>query len=88
MLVIEDPEAIRLLASFMKSEILRLLSERPMTETQLSRELGPTKAAVGYHLRPLREASLIQELASSQDSCLSGIGLQLSHQMLQRKPLV
>jgi DNA-binding transcriptional ArsR family regulator len=87
-LLTKDPDAIRLMASFMKSEILRLLSERPMTETQLPRELGPTKAAVGYHLRPLREAGLIEELASSSDSCLSGIGLQLSHQMLQRKPLV
>jgi len=36
-----------------------------MTETQLSRELGLAKVAVGYHLRPLREADLIEELVSS-----------------------
>ena len=65
MLVIKDPQVIRLLASFMKSEILLFLSERPMTETQLSRELGLTKVAVGYHLRPLREAGFIEELVSS-----------------------
>lgn len=59
-LIIEDPETIRLLASFNKSRILRLLSERPMTETQLSKVLGLTKAAVGYHLHPLRDAGLIE----------------------------
>jgi DNA-binding transcriptional ArsR family regulator len=41
-------------------EIIRLLSKRPMTETQLSGELGLTKAAVGYHLHLLLDAGLIQ----------------------------
>jgi len=59
-LVIEDPEVIRLVSSFIKSEILRLLSKKPMTETQLSKVLELTKAAVGYHLRPLRDAGLIK----------------------------
>ena len=58
-IIIKDPKTIRLLADFTRSEILRLLSERPMTETQLSEELGLTKAAVGYHLRQLRDAALI-----------------------------
>jgi len=57
--IIRDPKTIRLLADFTRSEILRLLNERPMTETQLSEELGLTKAAVGYHLRQLRDAALI-----------------------------
>lgn len=59
-LILEDPEAIHLLGDFTRSEILRLLSDRPMTETQLSEELGLTKAAVGYHLRLLRDAGLIE----------------------------
>ncbi len=59
-LIIEDPEVIRLLSSFVKSEILRLLSKKPMTETQLSKVLELTKAAVGYHLRPLRDVGLIR----------------------------
>ena len=59
-LIIKDPEVIRLLASFNKSKILRLLGKRPMTETQLSKVLGVTKAAVGYHLHPLRDAGLIE----------------------------
>ena len=58
--VIVKPEVIRLLASSVKSEILRLLSEKPMTETQLSKVLELTKATVGYHLRPLRDTGLIK----------------------------
>lgn len=57
--IIRDPEKIRLLADFTRAEILRLLSKQPMTETQLSRELGLTKAAIGYHLRLLMDAELI-----------------------------
>ena len=53
------PEGIRLLADFTRTEILRLLSKYPMTETQLSEQLGITRAAVGYHLHLLMDARLI-----------------------------
>lgn len=56
----DDPDKIRLLADLTRAEILRLLSDSPMTETQLSKRLGLTKAAVGYHLRLLTEARLIR----------------------------
>ena len=58
--IVEDPQIIRLLSSFIKSEIVRLLSKNAMTETQLSKVLELTKAAVGYHLRPLKNAGLIK----------------------------
>ena len=48
-----------MLADFTRTEILRLLSKYPMTETQLSEQLGITKAAVGYHLHLLMDAELI-----------------------------
>lgn len=48
-----------MLADFTRTEILRLLSKYPMTETQLSQHLGLTKGAVGYHLHLLRDAGLI-----------------------------
>jgi DNA-binding transcriptional ArsR family regulator len=48
-----------LLADFTRTEILRLLSKYTMTETQLSEQLGLTKAAVGYHLHLLMDAGLI-----------------------------
>ena len=59
-LIIKDPEVIHLLSSFIKSEILRLLGMRPMTETQLSKVLRLTKAAVGYHLHSMKDVGLIQ----------------------------
>ena len=57
--IIDDPDSIRLLADFTRSEILRLLSKYPMTETHLSKQLGLTRAAVGYHLHILMDAGLI-----------------------------
>ena len=56
---VDEPTKISLLADFTRTEILRLLSRNSMTETQLSRNLGMTKAAVGYHLHLLLEAELI-----------------------------
>jgi DNA-binding transcriptional ArsR family regulator len=57
--IVDDPESIRLLADFTKTEILRLLSRYPMTATQLAEQLGLTRAAVGYHLHLLMKARLI-----------------------------
>jgi len=57
--IVEDPDKIRLLADFTRAEILQLLCEHPMTEAQLSDELGLTRAAVGYHLNLLMKAQLI-----------------------------
>lgn len=58
--IVDDPEKIRLLADFTRVEVLRLLSKNSMTETQLSKQLGLTKAAVGYHLHLLMDTGLIQ----------------------------
>ena len=58
--IADDPESISLLADFTRPEILRLLSKTPLTETQLSDQLGMTKAAVGYHLHLLMNSELIQ----------------------------
>jgi DNA-binding transcriptional ArsR family regulator len=57
--IVDDPETIRLFADFTHSKMLQLLSEHPMTEAQLSAELGITRAAIGYHLNPLKKAGLI-----------------------------
>jgi len=57
--IVENPDKIRRLADFTRAEILQLLGEHPMTETQLSRELGLTRAAVGYHLNLLKKDELI-----------------------------
>ena len=57
--IVDNPHTISLLADFTRAEILRLLSKYPMTETQLSQQLGFTRAAVGYHLHLLMDAGLI-----------------------------
>jgi len=58
--ILNDPEKIRLIADLQRSEILRLLDERPMTETRLSELLNLTPASIGYHLNLLMEAGLIK----------------------------
>ena len=58
--IVENQEAIQLLADFTRAEVIRLLSRRSMTGKQLSDELGLTKAAVGYHLHRLLDAELIE----------------------------
>ena len=59
-IIVKDPNTIHLLSNFIKSEIIRLLNKKPMTETQLSKALDLTKAAIGYHLQPLKKAGLIK----------------------------
>lgn len=56
---VSDPNEIRLIANFIHREILQLLSEQPMTQTELAKSLSLTKPALGYHLRQLFEAKLI-----------------------------
>lgn len=50
---------IQILANFIRREILQLLSEHPMTQTELSKTLKLTKSAIGYHLKKLMQANLI-----------------------------
>ena len=54
-----NSKEIQLLAKFKHREILQLLSEHPMTQTELSKSLGLTKSAIGYHLKQLTQAKLI-----------------------------
>jgi predicted transcriptional regulator len=56
---VNNPAEIKILANFRHQEILQLLTERPMTETQLSHVLGLTKSAIGYHLKKMQQANLI-----------------------------
>lgn len=54
-----NTEEIQVLANFVHGEILQLLSERPMTQTELSKILGLTKSAIGYRLKQLTQVNLI-----------------------------
>ena len=57
--LVNNSKEIQLLAKFKHREILQLLSEHPMTQTELSKSLGLTKSAIGYHLKQLMQANLI-----------------------------
>jgi len=58
-MVVDDPEKIEILNEPTRKQILRLLSDREMTLTQIARELGLSKRTVWYHLRVLLDRDLI-----------------------------
>jgi DNA-binding transcriptional ArsR family regulator len=58
--VIRDPKKARVLVDPMRREVVRLLSERPMTENGLAEALGLSDPSVGHHLKILRRSGLIR----------------------------
>ena len=58
-MLVDDPEKIEVLNEPTRKRILRLLSDREMTLTQIARELGLSKRSVWYHLRVLLDRDLI-----------------------------
>ncbi len=58
--IIDNVETVRLLADPIRREILRYLSEYPMTETQLAARLNLAKSSICHHLQMLAEADLIR----------------------------
>lgn len=57
--IADDSKEIQILANFIHQEILQLLSEHPMTQTELAQTLKLTKSAIRYHLNQLVQANLI-----------------------------
>jgi len=58
--IIETLEKAEVLVDPMRREIVRLLAERAMTESELADVLGLSDPSVGYHLVLLRKAGLIR----------------------------
>jgi DNA-binding transcriptional ArsR family regulator len=54
------PDQAGLLAEPTRSEIIRLLAERPATTTQLAKTLSRPRGSIGYHLKALEGAGLIR----------------------------
>ena len=52
-MIVDDPERIEILSEPTRKQILRLLSDREMTLTQIAKELGLSKRSVWYHLQVL-----------------------------------
>jgi len=58
-MIVDDPERIEILSEPTRKQILRLLSDREMTLTQIAKELGLSKRSVWYHLQVLLNKDLI-----------------------------
>jgi len=58
-MLVDDPEKIEILNEPTRKQILRLLSDKDMTLTQIAKELGISKRSVWYHLRVLLNRDLI-----------------------------
>lgn len=57
--VIRDPETIKLLADLVRRQLLRHLSKRPMTQTELAKATHLSEPSVSHHLQILLEAGLV-----------------------------
>jgi DNA-binding transcriptional ArsR family regulator len=56
----DDPRYVRALAHPLRIRILAMLEERPASPVQLAPRLESTLGRVGYHVRVLRDAGLIE----------------------------
>lgn len=58
--IIHRPKEAKMIVDPIRREILRQLTIRPQTATQLAEKLNLTKSTVGHHMRVLRKARLIR----------------------------
>jgi predicted transcriptional regulator len=58
--VIRDPNTIKLLADLARRQLLRHISKRPMTQTELAVETNLTEPSVSHHLQILLKEGLIR----------------------------
>ncbi|NJD98699.1 ArsR family transcriptional regulator [Thermococcus sp. LS1] len=61
-LIITEPEKVKVLSEETRFKILQLLRERPMTIIELSSALGKDRTTVYRHVKMLENAGLIKEL--------------------------
>jgi DNA-binding transcriptional ArsR family regulator len=57
--IVNDLRVAKILVDPMRRAILDLLRQRPMTQAQLSQELGLTGASLNYHIKKLRSRKLV-----------------------------
>jgi DNA-binding transcriptional ArsR family regulator len=66
--VIRDPETIGLLADLARRQLLRHISKRPMTQTELAEATQMTEPSVSHHIQLLLKAGLITVQRTEQGS--------------------
>ncbi|MFE7544089.1 ArsR/SmtB family transcription factor [Streptomyces platensis] len=59
-LVLRSPEEFKALGHPVRHRMVNVLRQRPATLRQLADVLGMSKGTIGYHVRVLREAGLVQ----------------------------
>ncbi len=64
--MLKDPAALKALSNDVRVEILRILSKKPMSVSELAKELNLSIQAVSYHVKVLRRYGLI-DVASTQE---------------------
>jgi DNA-binding transcriptional ArsR family regulator len=57
--IVNDSKVAKVLIDPMRRAILNLLSQKPMTQTQLADELGLSGASLNYHIKILRSKKLV-----------------------------
>jgi len=63
-LIITEPETVKVLSEETRFKILQLLRMRPMTINELSEALGRERTTVYRHIKTLEKAGLVEELES------------------------
>ncbi|CAD5245325.1 ArsR/SmtB family transcription factor [Thermococcus camini] len=61
-LIITEPEKVKVLSEETRFRILQLLRERPMTINELSDALGKDRTTVYRHIKTLERAGLVEEI--------------------------
>ena len=61
-LIITEPEKVKVLSDETRFKILQLLRQRPMTIWELSMELGKDRTTIYRHIKMLESAGLVEEL--------------------------
>ncbi|NJE61844.1 winged helix-turn-helix domain-containing protein [Thermococcus sp. 21S7] len=61
-LIITDPERVRVLSDETRFKILQLLREHPMTINELSDAIGKERTTIYRHVKILESAGLVEEL--------------------------
>jgi predicted transcriptional regulator len=71
-IIITQPEKVRVLSDETRFKILQLLRQRPMTIWELSMAIGKDRTTIYRHIKALEKAGFVEELGSEGNERLYG----------------
>ncbi|WP_297469080.1 winged helix-turn-helix domain-containing protein [Thermococcus sp.] len=71
-IIITQPERVKILSDETRFKILQLLRQRPMTIWELSMALGKDRTTIYRHIKALEKAGFVEELGSEGNEKLYG----------------